>query len=72
MWKRSSFNMTSFLNRKGFSIIEGVWKAGGGIHITIANVYSSGTLKEKKEVWEELRKIREIRQNKVWWCCRGF
>ena len=54
MWRRSSFNMTSYFYGKFFSVIEGVWKVGVGVQITIVTMYSFGSLKERKEVWDEI------------------
>jgi len=30
------------------------------------NVYGSGSLKERKEVWDEISEFRKIQQNRVW------
>jgi len=46
--------MTSYFNGKSHPVVEGVWKEGDGVQITIVNVYSSGSLKEKKEIWDEI------------------
>jgi len=66
MWTRSSFNMTNYFNEKSYSIVEGVWKVGVGIQITIVNVYNSDSFKERKEVWDEVSELRKIQQNRVW------
>jgi len=29
MWRKNAFELTSFRNGRGFTIIEGVWKIGG-------------------------------------------
>jgi len=50
--------MFSFVNGKKFTIMEGLWKVGNGLLVTIVNVYCSGTLQEKKEVWDEINEYR--------------
>jgi len=67
MWRRSSFNMTSYVNGKSYSVVEGVWKVGAGVQITIVNVYNFGLLKERNEVWDEISELRKIQQNRM--CC---
>ena len=62
MWRNNCFHMSSFFNGRNFSIIEGLWKVGIGVQVTIVNVYCSGSLKEKKLIWEE---ISEYRKNQV-------
>ena len=58
MWCNKSFQMFSFVNGKKFTIMEGLWKVGNGLLVTIVNVYCSGTLQEKKEVWDEINEYR--------------
>ena len=43
---------------------------GVGVQITIVNVYSFGSLKEKKLIWEEISVIRRNHNNRVW-CVLG-
>jgi len=61
MWRRNSFNLTSSFKGRFFSVIEGVWKVGVGVQVTIVNVYSSGSLKDRKEVWDEICEIKKSR-----------
>jgi len=49
--------MISFVNGMNYSVIEGFWKFGNGVLVTIMNVYYSGTLQEKKEVWKEISAV---------------
>ena len=72
MWRRSSFNMTSYFNGKSYSFVEGVWKVGVEIQITIMSVYSFGSLKERKEVWDEVSELRKNQQNRVWCVVGNF
>jgi len=39
MWKKNCFEMTRYINGNKFSIIEGLWKIGTSIEITIVNIY---------------------------------
>jgi len=58
--------MVSFVNGNNFTIIEGLWKVGSGLPVTIVNVYCSGSLREKKEVWEEINSYRLNQLSKAW------
>jgi len=66
VWRRSCFQLSSFFNRNNSSIIEGEWKVGDGVRLTIVNVYSSGSLKEKKLIWDEINACRASQLNKIW------
>jgi len=72
MWRRNNFNMSSYFNGKIYSVIEGVWKAGDWVQITIVNVYNSGSSKERKKVWEEIRELGKNQQNRVWCVVEDF
>jgi len=48
MWKKDCFEMKRYRNENFFSIIEGVWKIGTPIEITVVNVYCGGILREKE------------------------
>jgi len=52
--KKNCFQMSKFSNGRNFSIIEGFWKVGTGVQVIIVNIYCSGSLREKKLVWEEI------------------
>jgi len=54
IWRRSCFHLSSFFNGNNFSVIEGEWKVGDGVRVTIVNVYSSRSLKENKVIWDEI------------------
>jgi len=58
MWRKSCFQLSSFCNGRNFTIIQGLWKAGTDVFVTIVNVYSSGSLGDKKAVWEEISNSR--------------
>jgi len=62
--------MLRSFNGNNFSIIEGVWKVGGGVHVTIVNAYYSGSLREKKLIWDEICEVRTNYLNRVW-CIGG-
>jgi len=66
LWRRSCFQLSSSVNGSNFSIIEGVWKVGDGVRVTIVNVYSSGSLKEKKAIWDEINAYRACQLNRIW------
>jgi len=70
MWKKDCFEMKRYKNGNNFSIIEGVWKVGMPIEITIANVYCGGTLREKRIIWDEISEIRKSHPIKLW-CVAG-
>ena len=59
MWKKDCFEMKRYRNVNNFSIIEGVWKIGTPIEITIVNVYCAGTLREKRIIWDELCEVKK-------------
>jgi len=59
MWKKDCFEMKRFRNGNNFSIIEGVWKLGMPVEITITNVYCGGTLREKRIIWDEKNEVRK-------------
>jgi len=62
--------MFSFVNIRNFTVIDGFWKVGNGVHVTIVNVYCSGSLREKKEVWKEINSFRLNQLSKAW-CILG-
>jgi len=62
--------MSRFCNGRNFTIIEGLWKVGTEVSITIVNVYSFGSLGDKKAVWEEISKHRLVQLSKAW-CAVG-
>ena len=66
MWSNKSFQLSSFVNGRNFSILEGFWKRGNGAHITIVNIYCNGSLKEKKEMWNEVGVFRQGQLLKAW------
>ncbi|XP_068476998.1 uncharacterized protein, partial [Phaseolus vulgaris] len=45
-------------------------KVGNEVHVTIVNVYCSGSLREKKEVWKEINSFRLNQLSKAW-CILG-
>jgi len=66
MWSKKSFQLSSFVNGRNFTILEGLWKRGNGAHLTIVNIYCSGTLREKKETWKEVAAFRQGQLSKAW------
>jgi len=54
--------MSSFVNGRNYTIVEGLWMVGLGVQVTFVKVYCSSSLREKKLVWEE---IIEYRQNQI-------
>jgi len=66
MRKKDCFEMKRYINGNNFSIIEGVWKVGMPIEITISNVYYGGTLREKRIIWDEISEIRKSHPIKLW------
>jgi len=53
MWS-SFFRLSTITNGNNYSIIEGEWKIGELVQIIIVNMYNSGSLAEKRAVWEEV------------------
>lgn len=66
MWRSNHFFLSRFLNEKNYSVIEGEWRVGVGVQVIIENIYSSGSLKEKKLTWEDNSEIRRSHSNRVW------
>ncbi len=66
MWSNKVFQLSSFKNGRNFSVLEGVWKRGFGTHVTIVNIYCSGSFREKKEMWNEISGIRQGQLLKAW------
>ena len=66
MWSKKSFQLSSFVNGRNFTVLEGLWKRGNGVHLTIVNIYCSGTLREKKEMWKEVGTFRQRQLSKAW------
>ena len=58
--------MSNYVNGRNFSIIDGSWKVGNGVLVIIVNVYCSGSLRERKEVWEETNGYRSNQLSKAW------
>jgi len=48
MWSNKAFQLSSFVNGRNFSVLEGVWKRGIGTHVTIVNIYYSGSPQKRK------------------------
>ena len=38
MWSNKWFQLSSFVNGRNFTVLEGFWKRGNGAHITIVNI----------------------------------
>jgi len=70
MWKKGCFELIRYKSGNNFSIVEGIWKVGEPIEITIANIYCSGSLREKRIVWDEISEIRKNHPIKLW-CVAG-
>ena len=70
IWSIKSFQMISFVNDRNFSIIEGLWKVGNGVPVTIVNVYCSGSLRDKKEVWDAIFGFIMNQMSRAW-CVLG-
>ena len=66
MWSNKAFQLFSFVNGRNFSVLEGVWKRGIGTYVTIVNIYCSGSLREKKEMWNEISGLRQGQLTKAW------
>ena len=66
MWIKKSFQLTRFFNGCNFFIIEGIWKVGIGVQVTIVNVYCFGSLREKRLIWEEISEYRKNQICKAW------
>ncbi|XP_068498198.1 uncharacterized protein [Phaseolus vulgaris] len=66
MWRNSQFQLVNSVRGNNFSVVEGVWKGGGGVLVLIVNVCSPSFLREKKVLWEEISEFRRLQNNKVW------
>jgi len=66
IWNKKFFQMSNYVNGRNFTIIEGSWKVGSGVHVTIVNVYCSDSLWERKEVWDEINGFRLTQLSKAW------
>jgi len=66
VWRKNCFQMSRFFNGMIFSIIEGLWKVGMGVPVTIGNVYCFGSLREKMLIWEEISVYRLTQLSKAW------
>ncbi len=66
IWNSTTFQMISFVNGRNYSIIEGLWKVGNGLHVSIVNVYCYGSLREKKVMWGEINGFRSNQLSKAW------
>jgi len=50
IWRRSRFHLVNVITGMNFCIIEGEWKVWETFHITIVNIYSFGSLKERNAI----------------------
>jgi len=66
MWRNNQFQLVNFVRGNNFSVVEGVWKGGGGVQVVIVNVYSPSLLREKKVLWEDIGELRRRQNNRVW------
>ena len=66
MWSSKSFQKSKVVNDRNYFVIEGLWKRGNGVSVTGVNVYCSGSLREKKEVWSEINAVRLNQLSKAW------
>ncbi|XP_068473127.1 uncharacterized protein [Phaseolus vulgaris] len=66
MWSNKSFQLSRFVNGRNYTVLEGFWKRGNGAHVTIVNIYCSGSLREKKELWNEVGSFRQGQLSKAW------
>lgn len=46
--KKEFFQLLRSFNGNNFSVIEGGWKVGSGVQVTIVNAYCPRTLRGKK------------------------
>ena len=58
MWSKKSFQLSRSVNGRNYTVLEGFWMRGNGAHVTIVNIYCSGSLREKKELWNEVCSFR--------------
>jgi len=47
------------------TILEGEWRIGEALQITIVNMYNAGPLTDKRVVWEEVREKRRTQNTKA-------
>jgi len=65
MWRRNCFQLSRSFNGNNFSVIEGELKVGVGVQVTIVNVYCTGSLREKKLIWDDISVFRLSKLNRV-------
>jgi len=66
MWSKKSFQLSRFVNGRNYTVLEGYWMRGNGAHVTIVNIYCSGSLRLKKELWNEVCSFRQGQISKAW------
>jgi len=66
IWSSKSFQLYRSVNGSNYFVIGGLWKHGNGVSVTVVNVYCSGSLPEKKEVWDEINAARLNQLSKAW------
>jgi len=70
MWRKSCFHLSTVSNGSNYSIIEGEWRLEDPIQTVVVNIYNTGSVLEKKAIWEEVRVKRLMINTKVW--CVGI
>ena len=58
LWTESTFSVERKIIGTGYVVLEGVWRCDGE-RITIANIYSPCDVVLKRNLWEEVKQIKE-------------
>jgi len=66
MWRKICFLLSNAFNGNNYSILEGEWRIGDALKVTLVNMYNSGSLLDRKVVWDEVREWRRVTNSKAW------
>ena len=71
MWHKDAFNYESHSLGKGYIATVGQ-HVKSAKRCCVVNVYAACSLKEKKRLWEDLSKCKEVSQIELWCFCGDF
>jgi len=60
-WRKSCFQMLSYVNGSNYNIVEGMWKIGAIMSITIVIMYYPGSLRKKRVIWVEISEVKRTK-----------
>ena len=65
LWNESTFFVERKIIGTRFIVLEGAWRCDGE-RITIANIYTPCVSALKRNLWEEIKRIKEASQVAMW------